>query len=113
MQAPKKIEEFAGQWILAMDPRAEKAVRACAACGSTDARSLGIKNELDILSCRKCASVYTPYSPWYSSEFYYDSYYKERLSPPAFVQTRSRRDHCRVCAVSANKPVAGHRLRRG
>ena len=88
MQSPKKIEEFAGQRILAMDPRAEKAVRPCAACGSTDARSLGIKNELDILSCRKCASVYTPYSPWYSSEYYYVSYYKEDLSTPSFVQTR-------------------------
>ena len=89
MQAPEKVEQFAGQRILAMDPRTEKIRRPCAACGSSDAQPLGIKNELDILSCRKCATVYTPYSPWYSSEYYYVSYYPEAsLSPPPFVQTR-------------------------
>jgi len=89
MQAPKKVEDFAGQRILAMDPRAEKKLRACAACGSSDAQPLGVKNELEIVSCRKCSSVYTPYSPWYSSELYYESYYPEAsLSPPAFIQTR-------------------------
>jgi SAM-dependent methyltransferase len=42
-----------------------------------------------MLSCRKCATVYTPYSPWYSSEYYYVSYYPEAsLTPPPFVQTR-------------------------
>ena len=89
MQAEEKVEQFAGQRILAMDPRSEKKLRACAACGSTDAQPLGIKNELDILSCSKCATVYTPYTPWYSSEDYYVSYYPEAsLSPPQFVQTR-------------------------
>ena len=89
MQAEEKVEQFAGQRILAMDPRTEKTLRACAACGSTDAQTLGIKNELNILSCRKCATVYTPYTPWYSSEYYYVSYYPEAsLSPPPFVQTR-------------------------
>ena len=48
MQAPEKVEQFAGQRILAMDPRTEKKLRACAACGSSDAQPLGIKNELDI-----------------------------------------------------------------
>ena len=89
MQAPEKTEEFAGQRILAMDPRTEKKLRVCAACGSSDAQPLGVKNELDILACRKCATVYTPYSPWYSSEYYYVSYYPEAsLSPPPFVQMR-------------------------
>jgi len=89
MQSREKIEEFAGQRILAMDPRVEKTLRACVACGSNDAQPLGVKNELDIVSCRKCLTVYTPYSPWYSSELYYESYYpEESLSPPAFVQTR-------------------------
>jgi SAM-dependent methyltransferase len=88
MQSPKKVEEFAGQRILALDPRTEKIVRACAACGSAETRPLGIKNELEIVSCRKCASVYTPYSPWYSSEYYYVSYYPEDLSTPAFLQKR-------------------------
>ena len=89
MATPNKVEDFAGQRILAMDPRSEKKLRACAACGSTDAQPLGVKNELEIVSCRNCATVYTPYSPWYSSEYYYDSYYPEAsLSPPAFIQTR-------------------------
>src|SRR5215208_4013361 len=89
MQAPKNVEKFAGQRILAMDPRSEKKLRACAACGSSDAQPLGVKNELEIVSCLRCSTVYTPYSPWYSSEYYYDSYYPEAsLSPPAFIQTR-------------------------
>lgn len=87
MQAPDKVDE--GFWLLKMDPRAEKTVRACAACGSSDAQSMGIKNELEILSCRKCSTVYTPYLPWYSSEVYYETYYwDQNLEPPAFVQSR-------------------------
>jgi SAM-dependent methyltransferase len=89
MQAPDKIEELATQWILDKDPRSEKVLRACAACGSNDAQPLGNKHGLEVVSCRKCSTVYTPYSPWYSSEFYYETYYKaESLSAPAFVQTR-------------------------
>jgi SAM-dependent methyltransferase len=90
MQAAKKFEECPAPWILE-DPRAVKTVRACAACGSNDGQSLGKKNGLEILSCRNCSSVYTPYSPWYSSEFYYETYYRDQnLEPPAFVQTRLR-----------------------
>lgn len=90
MQAPEQIEDFAGQRILRMDPRSEKMLRvSCVACGSSQMQSLGIKNELDVVSCRQCATIYTPYSPWYSSEYYYASYYpEESLAPPAFVQTR-------------------------
>jgi SAM-dependent methyltransferase len=89
MQAPDKIDEFATQWILDKDPRSEKVLRACPACGSKDAQPLGVKHGLDVVTCRRCATVYTPYSPWYSSEFYYETYYKtESLSPPEFVQTR-------------------------
>jgi spore maturation protein CgeB len=89
MQAPKKIDEFATQWILDKDPRSEKVLRACPACGCRDAQTLGVKHGLDVVTCRRCATVYTPYSPWYSSEFYYETYYKtESLSPPEFVQTR-------------------------
>jgi len=89
MAAPEQLE-FAGQRILEMDSRAEKMLRVvCVACGSKDARALGVKNELELLRCRRCATIYTPYSPWYSSEFYYGSYYPEQsLAPPAFVQTR-------------------------
>src|SRR4026207_168826 len=105
MHTPEKVDQFAGQRILAMDPRTEKPLRACAACGSSDAQSLGIKNELDILSCRKCATVYTPYSPWYSSEYYYVSYYPEAsLSPPPFVQTRLEEI---TAEVGADRPRHG------
>jgi cyclopropane fatty-acyl-phospholipid synthase-like methyltransferase len=87
--APEQVE-FAGQRILAMDSRAEKMLRGmCVACGSKDAQSLGVKNELELLRCRKCATLYTPYSPWYTSELFYEKYYPEQsLAPPAFVQTR-------------------------
>lgn len=90
MQAAPEQVEFAGQRILAMDSRAEKMLRvACVACGSKDRQPLGMKNELELLRCRNCATLYTPYSPWYSSEYFYEVYYPEQsLSPPAFVQTR-------------------------
>ena len=87
--APEQVE-FAGQRILEMDSRAEKMLRVvCIACGSKDTHALGVKNELELLRCRRCATLYTPYSPWYSSEFFYEAYYPEQsLAPPAFVQTR-------------------------
>ena len=89
MQAPQRIEESPSQWLQNMDPRAVKTQRVCAACGSSEARPLGMKHGFPIVVCRGCATVYTPYSPWYSSEFYYETYYKdESLSPPPFVQTR-------------------------
>ena len=90
IEAPEHIEAFAGQRILAEDPRTERATRACVACGASDARKLGIKNELDIVSCRRCQTLYTPYSPWYSSEYFYLGYYlkPEEVDTPAFVKTR-------------------------
>src|ERR1051326_3286395 len=90
MQASEKIEEFAGQRILAEDPRTEKSARACVACGSNEARKLGTKNELDIVCCRRCRTLYTPYSPWYSSEYFYLGYYlkPEEVDTPGFVKTR-------------------------
>ena len=88
MHAAKKEEECPAPWILE-DPRPEKVVRVCAACASNDAEPLGKKNGLEVVSCRQCSSVYTPYSPWYSSEFYYETYYwDQNLEPPACVQTR-------------------------
>lgn len=90
IEPPKKIEAFAGQRILAEDPRTEKATRACVACGSSEAQQLGIKNELDIVCCRRCRTVYTPYSPWYSSEYFYLGYYlkPEETETPLFVKKR-------------------------
>ena len=90
MQSPKKIEAFAGQRILSEDPRTEKVTRVCVACSSSNTDSLGVKNELEIVSCRKCKTLYTPYSPWYSSQYFYLGYYlkDEEVEPPAFVKTR-------------------------
>jgi len=90
MQSQNRIEEFAGQRILKEDPRAEKATRACVACGSKDAQRLGVKNELEIVSCRDCNTLYTPYSPWYSSSYFYLGYYlkDEEIETPPFVQQR-------------------------
>jgi SAM-dependent methyltransferase len=49
-----------------------------------------VKNEFEVVSCLECDSVYTPYSPWYSSESFYTGFYlnADELSPPAFVNTR-------------------------
>src|SRR5688572_11181270 len=90
MQSPKQIEDFAGQRILGEDPRTEKTTRSCVACGSSDADKLGVKNELAIVSCRSCQTIYTPYSPWYSSQYFYLGYYlkPEEVDTPAFVKKR-------------------------
>ena len=84
------LKESPTPWILSEDPRIEKTRRACVACGSTNARPLGVKNDLEVVSCVECGSVYTPYSPWYSSAFFYTGFYlsEEELSPPAFINTR-------------------------
>jgi SAM-dependent methyltransferase len=84
------LEQAPSQWILSEDPRIEKTQRACVACGSQQARPLGVKNEFEMVSCRDCDSVYTPYSPWYSSASFYTGFYlnADELSPPAFVNTR-------------------------
>jgi len=90
MSSPQKAKEFGGQWIVAQDPRSEKTQRACVACGSSKARPLGVKNELDVVTCLECDSVYTPFSPWYSSAHFYSGFYlnQDELSPPAFINTR-------------------------
>ena len=78
------------QWIHTQDPRIEKTARACVACGSTKARPLGVKNEFDVVVCVECDSVYTPYSPWYTSAHFYTGFYlnQDELSPPTFVNQR-------------------------
>jgi SAM-dependent methyltransferase len=84
------LDQSPTNWILSQDPRIDKTQRACVACGSTNARPLGVKNEFDVVSCLGCDSVYTPYSPWYSSAHFYTGFYlnQEELSPPAFINTR-------------------------
>lgn len=88
MSAPERVAE--SQWILTEDPRAEKTQRACVACGSARSRPLGVKNEFDVVTCLECDSVYTPYSPWYTSSDFYAGFYlnEDELSPPAFVNER-------------------------
>lgn len=88
MSAPERVEE--SQWILNDDPRIEKTQRACVACGSSQARPLGVKNDFDVVTCLECDSVYTPYSPWYTSAHFYTGFYlnEDELSPPAFVNER-------------------------
>lgn len=78
------------QWIHTQDPRIEKTERPCVACGSTKARPLGVKNEFDVVVCVECDSVYTPYSPWYTSAHFYTGFYlnRDELSPPAFINQR-------------------------
>jgi len=84
------LEQSASRWIQTEDPRSEKTQRACVACGSAKARPLGVKNEFDVVSCLDCGSVYTPYTPWYSSALFYTGFYlnADELAPPAFVNTR-------------------------
>lgn len=84
------VQEPSTHWVITQDPRIEKTQRGCVACGSTDAHRLGVKNEFEVVTCAKCNSVYTPYSPWYSSASYYSGFYlsEEELSPPEFVNTR-------------------------
>ena len=84
------VQEPSTHWIITEDPRIEKTQRACVACGSTNAHPLGVKNEFEVVTCAKCDSVYTPYSPWYSSASFYSGFYlsEEELSPPEFVNTR-------------------------
>jgi len=89
MQTHDEIEEFAGQRILAMDPRSEKPSRVCPACSSSKARKVGTKNELEIVSCMQCQSLYCPYSPWYNSEMYYGDYYTHHgIDEPPLVARR-------------------------
>lgn len=89
MQNANQVEQFAGQRILAMDPRSEKISRSCPACHGSSSLNLGVKNELQIVSCRDCGSLYTPYSPWYSSAYYYVDYYEHgNLVEPPFVVQR-------------------------
>jgi SAM-dependent methyltransferase len=83
-------DQFAGQGLLRLDPRTEKSVRHCPACEETGTRSLGIKNELEMVCCVACQTYYTPYSPWYTSESFYGSFYAPgKFAEPEFVHRRA------------------------
>ena len=65
-------------------------MRPCPACQETETQALGIKNELPIVCCRRCATCYTPYSPWYTSESFYDVFYAPgKFVEPEFVHRRA------------------------
>jgi SAM-dependent methyltransferase len=50
---------------------------------------MGVKNELEIVCCRICKSLYCPYTPWYTSESYYVGYYSHHgLDEPPVVAKR-------------------------
>ena len=87
--AQGKLEDFAGQRILGEDPRAEKTTRACVGCGSSKAQKLGVKNELEVVCCAGCGTIYTPYSPWYTSSYFFFFFYlndDETHTPPFVLQ---------------------------
>ncbi len=91
MRTDNQPEEFGGQQLLALDSRSEKPLRHCPACSSSESRRVGIKNELEIVSCTNCNSLYTPYTPWYTSKIYYGNYYEERIcEEPPIVHKRLR-----------------------
>lgn len=91
MRVDQQTEKFAGQQLLATDPREERPLRLCPACLSDKKRKLGIKNELEIMRCMECTSIYCPYTPWYTSRDYYDSYYEQRFcdEPPIVARRLS------------------------
>ena len=115
IEAPENLEAFAGQRILSEDPRTEKTARACVACGAGEARKLGNKNELDIVCCRKCQTLYTPYSPWYTSQYFYEGYYlkADEVEPPAFVKTRLEEIAAAAHAAGADARLGVQRGDRG
>ena len=89
MWSEGQVERFAGERILAIDPRTERTSRPCPACGLTQHRTLGIKNRLEIVGCEGCGTLYTPYSPWYTSTYYYTDYHNHGgLSTSEYVRTR-------------------------
>jgi 2-polyprenyl-3-methyl-5-hydroxy-6-metoxy-1,4-benzoquinol methylase len=79
---------YAGEGFVLAKPVADLAVRVCPACESGEGRQLGIKNDLPIVSCNRCATLYTTYEPWYSSEEFYSGYYPQISSEPEFVKLR-------------------------
>jgi 2-polyprenyl-3-methyl-5-hydroxy-6-metoxy-1,4-benzoquinol methylase len=77
------------QWIFDKDPRAEKPLRDCPACNSDQKQSVGKKNGFELVTCSSCSSLYTTFTPWYTSEMYYQNYYDGNNSEqPSFVAKR-------------------------
>src|SRR4029453_1826248 len=81
-------DRYAGESFVAIKPLSDRPARACPACEWPDARELGVKHDLQMVSCVKCETQYTPYDPWYSSEQFYSGYYPDIASEPAFIRER-------------------------
>jgi len=81
-------DRYAGESFVALSPLSDHAARYCPACNESTSRVVGVKNDLRIVSCRNCATLYTPYHPWYSSQEFYSGYYPEILSEPEFIKKR-------------------------
>ena len=79
------------QWIPYARIHGSRRTSAHVSRAVRQSRPLGVKNEFDVVCVSSaCDSVYTPYSPWYSSTLFYNGFYlnDDELSPPAFVKTR-------------------------
>jgi SAM-dependent methyltransferase len=85
--APTK-SRYAGEDFVLAKPIAALGTRVCPACQSSEGKDLGVKNDLQIRSCSRCETLYTPYRPWYSSEDFYSGYYPSITSEPEFVKLR-------------------------
>jgi 2-polyprenyl-3-methyl-5-hydroxy-6-metoxy-1,4-benzoquinol methylase len=65
--------------------------RACPACFKSDSKSIGTKNEFEILVCRNCQTLFTSRVPEFDEAENYDEYYTEKnLQVPEFTNQRLR-----------------------
>lgn len=62
--------------------------RACPACGANDSDAWGEKNGFQIISCKKCGTLFTSNLPAPSDATDYDSYGPEKFAVTDFVQAR-------------------------
>jgi 2-polyprenyl-3-methyl-5-hydroxy-6-metoxy-1,4-benzoquinol methylase len=81
-------DRYAGEGFVTSKPISNLPVRGCPACEATDQRRLGVKNDLSIVSCHRCGTMYTPYQPWYTDEAFYSGYYPVISCDPEFVKRR-------------------------
>jgi 2-polyprenyl-3-methyl-5-hydroxy-6-metoxy-1,4-benzoquinol methylase len=63
--------------------------RACPACNSSASFQRGCKKGFELLTCRRCKTLYTSHLPSVESAENYDNYYhEENLTVPAFINQR-------------------------
>jgi SAM-dependent methyltransferase len=72
-----------------LEDQIDENARRCPACDIAKTRSRGRKNGFEILSCRRCGTLYTSYLPASESTMDYDSYYSpQNIEKPNFVHKR-------------------------